>query len=147
MSTTAAALAALKAQLTGLAFTIYWQGDPAPILPDTPTAFGYGVFDNHGSGFGPAAFGGGRTNNLYRNQATLEVYTFSPARYGAGVVLDHAETVATRLRSFRDASVSCFNADVILIGHGSQIAVPGINEVNNYQCAVAEVSLHFDLIG
>jgi hypothetical protein len=25
--------------------------------------------------------------------------------------------------------------------------VPGINEVNNYQCAVAEVSLHFDLIG
>ena len=33
------------------------------------------------------------------------------------MVLDYAETFATRLRSFRDASVSCFSVDVIPAGN------------------------------
>lgn len=148
MSTAAEALAALKARVTGLAFTVYWQGDAAPILPDTPTAFAYCVFDNEGSRTFPVSYGAGAGGNTYRNRALLSAYTFSPARFGSAGVLGHAETIAARLRSYRDSYVSCFAADVILIGPGSQIPVPNIGSaVNNYQCAVAEVSLHFDQIG
>ncbi len=148
MSVTATeAHAALKTQVgTGLAFTVYWQGEATPILPDTPAAFGYAVFDVQGST--PVAFGGGRGNNVYRNSALLSVYVFSPDGEGASAVLAHAETVAARLRSYRDQYVSCFSADVILIGPGSAMSVPGLsNEVSNYQCAVAEISLYFDQIG
>jgi hypothetical protein len=149
VSTAAEALAALKSRLsTGISFSVYWQGDAAPILPDTPTAFAYCVFDNEGSGVFPVSFGNGAGGNTYRNRATLNAFTFSPARYGAAAVLGHAETIAARLRSYRDTYISCFAADVILIGPGSQISVPSIGSaVNNYQCAVAEVSLHFDQIG
>ena len=150
MTTATEALAAIKSRLsTGIAFTLYYQGDPAPILPDTPTAFGFVVFDNFGSGsFGPVSFGGGAGQNRYRNEAVIEIYVFSPNRYGAAAVLAHAETVAARLRSYRDSYVSCFNADVKMIGPGSSISLPEIGgAVNNYQCAVAECSFHFDQIG
>lgn len=147
--TSTEAHAALKTRLSsGLSFTVYWQGDAIPILPDTPATFAYAVFDVEGSGYATTAYGGGRGNNLYRNSALLSVYTFSPDGAGASVVLAAAETVAALLRSYRDAYVSCFSADVILIGPGSAMSVPGLsNEVSNYQCAVAEVSLYFDTIG
>jgi hypothetical protein len=59
-----------------------------------------------------------------------------------------AETIAARLRSFRDATISCFGADVIPVGPGSNISPPGLqSEVSNYLCAVAEIDLHFDQIG
>lgn len=151
MSVTATeALAAVKSRLsTGVAFPLYWQGDDAPTLPDAPAAFGYAVFNNDGSGVGPASFGGGRGQNLYRNRATLEAYVFSPlGDGGAARVLGLAETVASRLRSYRDVYISCMSADVILIGQGSLLTVPGLSsEVSNYQCAVAEISLTFDQIG
>lgn len=150
MSTTAIqALAAIKAQLaTGLGFSVYWQGDDPPTLSDTPAAFAFIVFDNEGSGGRPTAFGGGRGNNLYRSQARVEAYVFSPLGEGADIVLGYAETIAARLRSYRDSDISCFAADVILIGPGSALSVPGLaSEVNSYQCAVAEVSLSFDQIG
>jgi hypothetical protein len=151
MSVTATqALAAVKAQLAtvNLAFPVYWRGDPAPILPDEPTTFAYVVFNNDGSGRGPASFGGGRGNNLYRNRANLEAYVFAPDGEGLEVAQDAAELFAASLRSFRDSYISCFAADVIPIGPGSSIAVPGLTSVvSQYQCAVAEIAMHFDQIG
>ena len=149
---TAQALAVLRARLmaddSGIAIPLHFRGDKAPVLPNTPAPFAYIVFNNDGSGSSPAAYGGGRGRNLYRNRATREAYVFSPAGKGEAVVLDHAETIAARLRSFRDAGVSCFGADVIPVGPGSSIAPPGFaSEVSNYQCAVAEIALSFDQIG
>ncbi|QUS39554.1 hypothetical protein RPMA_12440 [Tardiphaga alba] len=152
MSTNAAgALAALRARLEGdatVTMPMYWRGDDAPILPDDPAPFAYLVFNNEGSGAGPAGFGGGRGRNLYRNRALVEAFVFSPAGEGEAIVLAHAETIAASLRSFRNSAVSCFSADVIPVGPGSKVAPPGfVSEVSNYQCAVAEIELHFDQIG
>ena len=127
---------------------MYWRGDAAPILPDTPAPFAYNVFNVEGSGGSPVGFGGGRGRNLYRNRALLEAYVFSPIGEGETIVLAHAETLAASLRSFRNSSVSCFSADVIPVGPGSKVAPPGfVSEVSNYQCAIAEIELHFDQIG
>lgn len=151
MSVTASqALAAVRARLEAgaFAFPLRFQGDPESPLPDQPTTFAFVVFNNDGSGRGPAAFGGGRNANLYRNQATVDVYVFVPNGQGLSVATDAAELVAAQLRSFRDASISCFAADVIPVGEGSQLKPPGLNsEVSNYQCAIAEIAMHFDQIG
>jgi hypothetical protein len=150
MSITASqAMAAVRARLAAgtYSFSLYYHGDDAPILPDTPATFGFVVFSNEGSRL--AAFGGGRGNNLYRNSARVEVFVFSPIGYGLEAVLDHAETVAGQLRSFRDSSISCFAADVMPLGPGSDNAVPGLSrsEVSNYSCALVEATLSFDQIG
>ncbi len=156
MSTTEAqARAAVRARLPddAFAFPIYWQGDDAPTLPDTPAPFAFIVFSNEGSGGAPTAFGGGPGKNLYRNHALVEAFVFSPigAEVGAGVASDRAEQIAARLRSYRDSDISVHAADVIYIGPGSSRALwrmlPGLDEVNNYKCAVAEITLTFDLIG
>jgi hypothetical protein len=153
MSVTAdQALAAAKARLAGgaIAFPLWWHGDPAPILPDAPAAFAYLVFNNEGAGGRPVAFGGGRGANLYRSRALLEAFVFDPptGADGMGPVMQKAETIAARLRSFRDASISCFGADVIPVGPGSSIAPPGLqSEVSNYLCAVVECAMSFDQIG
>lgn len=151
MATVEDARGVLKSRLGAISdFPIYWQGDVIPPLPDDPAPFGFAVFNNDGSGSGPAGFGGGRGRNLYRNRGTLEVYVFEPALAAgaANRMLVNAEAVAALLRSYRDSVVSCFAADVIPIGEGSNIAVPGLsNPVNNYQCAVAEIDLQFDQIG
>ena len=148
--TTSQALAAVRVRLEagGLAFPLRWQGEDGGALPDTPETFSFIVFNNDGSGRGPSAFGGGRGSNLYRNQATVEAFVFSPNGEGLSVATDAAEQLAALLRSFRDSSISCFSADVIPVGEGSKIAPPGLaSEVSNYQCAVAEIALHFDQIG
>lgn len=152
MSTTEAqARAAVRAQLPGsaFAFPIYWQGDDTPPLPDTPAPFAFIVFNNEGSGRGPTAYGGGRGNNLYRNSASVEAFVFSPigSETGADLVSGRAEQIASRLRGYRDANISVHNADVIFIGPGSSLSVPGVNAVDNYQCAVAEIALTFDQLG
>jgi hypothetical protein len=151
-TTTKDAIAALRARLdapdSAITIPMYWHGDDPPTLPDTPAAFAYVVFNNNGSGSGPIEFGGGRGRNRYRNTATLEAYVFAPAGEGMSVALDYAEAIAARLRSFRDASVSCFSADVIPVGPGSSISPPGLqSEVSSYQCAVCEVDVVFDLVG
>jgi len=138
----------LDAEDSGIEIDIYYQGDDAPILPDTPAAFAFVFFNVDGSRGGPAAYGGGRGRNLYRNRASVEAYVFSPIGEGMEIVLGHAEAVAARLRSYRSDVISCFSADVIPVGHGSALSVPGLNsEVNNYQAAIAAVDLHFDQIG
>lgn len=152
MSTTEAqARAAVRAQLpdSAFAFPVYWQGDDVPTLPDEPAAFAFIVFNNEGSGGRPTSFGGGRGNNLFRNRALVEAYVFSPigSETGADAASGRAEQIAARLRGFRDAAISVSAADVIFIGPGSSISVPGVTAPNNYQCAVAEIALHFDQIG
>lgn len=151
MSVTASqALAAVRARLEGgsIAFPLRWQGEDGGPLPDTPSTFAFVVFNNGGSGRGPAAFGGGVGRNLYRNQAIVEAYVFAPNGQGLSVATDGAEVIASLLRSYRDGSISCFSADVIPVGEGSSIAPPGLSsEVSNYQCAVAEIALNFDQIG
>lgn len=146
--TTAQAIARIRALLNGagIGFPLYYYGDDAPILPDVPAPFGLVVFNNEGSFL--AAFGGGRGGNLYRNRCRIEVFTFSPMGYGAETVAAFAETVAVPLRSFRDDVISCFAADVIPVGPGSTIAVPGLaSDVSNYQCALVECVLTFDQTG
>jgi hypothetical protein len=151
MTTATQALAALKARAaSGISFTVYWHGDDPPLLPDTPATFGFAIFQNEGSGFGPTAFGGGQSQNLYRNRGVLEVFVFSPptGADGTGPVMTNAETVAARFRSYRDEHVSVDAADVIPVGEGSKISVPGMESaVSNYNCAVAEVKFHFNQIG
>jgi hypothetical protein len=152
MTTASDVFAEIRARLdavdSGISFPRYYQGDDAPLLPDTPAAFAFVVFNNEGSGGRPAAYGGGRGANLYRNRALIEAYVFSPIGEGVEIVTGYAEAVASRMRSYRSATMSCFAADVIPIGPGSSISVPGLSsEVSNYQCAVAEIALSFDQIG
>ncbi len=147
-TTTSQALAAIRTQVgtAGITFPIYWQGEDVPPLPDTPSTFAFVIFNNEGSRL--EAFGGGRGNNLYRNNASLEAYVFAPSGEGLAVATDAAELIAASLRSFRSSSISCFKADAIPVGPGSNISVPGLTSVvSQYQCAVAEVFLTFDLIG
>jgi hypothetical protein len=153
MSTTASqAFAEIRARLDvvdfGVSIPRYYHGDDSPILPDTPAPFVFVVFNIEGSGGRPAGYGGGRGRNLYRNRGTIEAYAFSPVGEGLEVVCDYAETVAARFRSYRSASISCFSADVIPVGPGSNLSVPGLSsDVANYQCAIAEIELSFDQIG
>src|SRR4051812_34574846 len=117
MSTTEAeARAAVRAQLpdSAFAFPLYWQGDEAPTLPDTPAPFAFIVFNNEGSGGRPTAFGGGVGHNLYRNRVLVEVFVFSPigSETGAAPASERAEQIATRLRSYGDDDISVMAADV-----------------------------------
>jgi hypothetical protein len=146
--TTSEAIAAVRSRLGGggFAFTLYYDGDTAPILPDTPATFGYVEFAGYGSAL--AAFGGGRGANVYRNSAMVNVWVFSPIGYGPEAATTHAEPVAARLRSYRDNIVSIYRADVVHVGQGSNLSVPGlVSEVSNYQCALVEAFLTFDLTG
>jgi hypothetical protein len=151
MTTASGAFSALKTRLTGggsgISVSMYWQGEHV-VLPDTPTAFAYMAFENFGSRRFPAAYGGGSGSNLYRNEGLLTAYVFAPNRQGIAVAMDIAETIAARARSYRSADVSCFAADVTPVGDGAGIAPPGLrSEVNQYQCALAEISFMFDQIG
>jgi hypothetical protein len=146
----AAARAAVKARIDGAGFTdfvVRYEGDREP-LPDAPAAFAYVTLENDGSGDGPIAYGGGASGNLYRNRARVVAYVFSPIEEGPAVVEGYAEQIASRLRSFRDNTIMCRNADVTFAGPGTSLSPPGIGSaVNNYQCAIVEVSMTFDQIG
>ena len=146
--TTAEAFAAVRVRLDAgsYSFPLYYHGDEPLILPDTPSEFGFVVFNNEGSTL--VAFGGGRGNNTYRNRARVEVFVFAPISTGMEYVTSLAETVGAQLRSYRDDSISCFESDVIPVGPGSTLGVPGLSsDVNNYMCAIVESILTFDLIG
>lgn len=131
---------------TGAALQCRYQDDGLGDLPDEPTEFAYIEHENFGSGRGPAGYGGGRGANLYRNEGLITIYAFSPK--GQGTHTQLAENIATRLRSFRSDTMSCFSADVHPIGDGSSLRPPGLqSEVSNYSCAIVEVAIHFDQIG
>ncbi len=145
---------ALKARLaapaSGITAAMYWRGDIVPPLPDVPAQFLYFIFDNEGSGRrGPTAYGGGQGRNLYRNRAVLMGFAFAPRGNGALISAQQlAEQVASRLRSYRETDLCVYNADVLPAGAGSAVAPPGLHSpVNNYQCAIAEISASFDQIG
>lgn len=153
MTSIVAARAAVKTRLTaagsGITVTdLRFKGDAATSLPDTPAPFAFVLVNSDGSGGGPAGFGGGRGANLYRNAGMVEVFVFSPEGEGEDVVLGHAETIAAWLRGHRDADIFCPAADVVPIGPGSSISVPGLEfPVSNYQCAAVEAPLIFHQLG
>ena len=150
MSTTAKqARNAVKARLAHASITIplYWSNEHIE-LPDEPTAFAFVVFDNDGPGRGPASFGDGINGNRWRNYARVEAFVFVPRGSSADLADDHAESIAARLRSFRDNDISCFGAAVRETVPGHDLKPPGLDsEVGNYWCAIAEVDLFFDQIG
>jgi hypothetical protein len=151
MTTFSAAWDLVRARLegagSGISIPLRFKGDQQEPLPDTPAVFAF-INPVTERVRGPAAFGGGRGANLYRNPLMIEAYVFSPIGEGLTICTDYAETIAARLRSFRSGDVSCFSATVHPVGDGSNIKPPGFDsEVNNYQCAVVEVEMHFDQTG
>ncbi len=147
MPTAAETETALRARVesASLAFPVHW--DDGAQLPDTPAAFGFAIFDNEGSG-GPIAFGGGQGANTYRNRASLEIFVFSPRADGKNAVLQLAEAVAARFRSYRTSSITIISADAVPVGPGTKIAPPGLQlPVGLYFCALAAIELRFDQIG
>jgi hypothetical protein len=148
MATIDQAIAAVRARLdaAGLPFPVYYHGDTPPELAAVASPFAFIVFNNEGSSV--TAYGGGRGKNLYRNRARVEAFVFSPAWYGMEMTASRAEMVAAQLRSYRDDVISCFEADVIPVGQGSSLSVPGlVSEVSNYNAAIVEAVLMFDQIG
>jgi hypothetical protein len=146
--TTSEAIARVRERLNlgNYGFPIYFEGDDAALLPDTPSPFAFTAFNNEGEI--AVSFGGGRGNNVYRNRLRVEVFVFSPMGYGAETVAGYAEPIAAQLRSYRDDVISCLGAGVLPVGSGSTLSVPGLSsDISNYQCAVAEAVVIFDLVG
>ena len=125
--------------------TVYWQNQPVT-LPDTPAPFVYAEFLTDPAEL--ASFGSGRSGNRYRNPARIDFYVFVPRDEGMTEAESIAEQLATLFRSYRDSSISCFDASVLPGGDGAALKPPGItSEVSNYFFAVTEVSLFFDIVG
>lgn len=124
---------------------VLWQGEDNTVA-DEPAPFYFVEFVSE-----PAAlvsFGGGRSSNRYRHPVRINAHAFVPQGWGVRPAMDLAETMAALFRSYRDTDISCLEATVHPLGHGSEIKPPGLSsEVGNYFVAVAEISLHFDLIG
>jgi hypothetical protein len=145
------AMAALRTRAEAVltALPLFWQDeDNAGALPDTPRTFVYFELDTLRPFL--AGFGGGRSNNLYRNPAELHGFVFVPIGQGLPVALAAAETVAAAFRSYRSAGneVSCFEASVHPVGKGAEIVPQGLSSAaGNYACAVAIVVLQFDQVG
>lgn len=115
-------------------------------LPDTPAAFAYVEFETDPQEI--AGYGGGRGSNLYRNTARLMIYVFVPRGQGLAVATDLAEECAGIFRSYRDSSVSCFQASVFPGGDGAEMTPPGLSsEAGNYFSAGVEVGLFYDQVG
>jgi hypothetical protein len=135
-----------RLNLGNYGFPIYFEGDDAALLPDTPSPFAFVAYNNEGEI--AVSFGGGRGNNVYRNRLRVEIFVFSPMGYGAETVAAYAEPIAAQLRSYRDDVISCMGAGVFPVGSGSTLSVPGLSsDISNYQCAVAEAVVIFDLVG
>src|SRR5690349_6443691 len=129
MTTITQAFTAIRGKLTEAPSitTFRFQGEDGGRLPNQPEAFAYVEVENFGPGRGPTAFGGGRGNNLYRNEGLINAYVFTPNGWGLADTVALAEQVAARLRSYRDDYVSCFSASVHPIGEGTSIAPKGLN--------------------
>lgn len=123
-----------------------WQGESGDPLPDTPAPFAWTSFvADQGR---VAGFGNGRGANLYRHAGQIEAYVFVPLDWGADTALAIAEQYAAVFRSYRDATMTCFDATVDPGGPGSMIKPPGLDsEVDAYWYCGVLVSLSYDLIG
>ena len=156
MTTVAQAYAAVRGRLEsnvptsgGDPIPLRWQNEIGEPLPDIPAPFVYVEFDNDGSVTrGPASFGAGRGDNIYRNEATITAYVFVPTGEGLNEAHAIAEQIAALFRSHRDNDISCFRSTVYPGGQGADIRPPGLDsEVGNYFYAIAEIDLHFDQLG
>lgn len=150
MTTVSDAHALIKTRISGnlpAGVTVTrWQNEDGDPLPDTPAKFLYTELITDPQYL--AAFGGGRGSNLWRNPARIDCYAFVPRGDGLALATDLAEAIAALFRGYRSNDLQCFDATVYPLGAGSSIKPPGLtSEVDNYYCAVAEVSLHFDLVG
>jgi hypothetical protein len=155
VATASGAYAILKARFeankpAGLT-ALRWQNQNedstgAIALPDTPAAFAYVEFETDPQQL--AGYGGGRGANLYRNPARLQILVFVPKGQGLVVATDLAEACATIFRSYRDSSLSCFEASVFPGGDGAEMMPPGLSSAaGNYYWAGVEVGLFFDQVG
>lgn len=150
MTTASTAHAVIKARIEAnkpaSVIALRWQNEDGDPLPDTPANFLYTEMVTDPQFL--AGFGGGAGANLWRNPARIDCYAFVPRGEGIAVATDLAETIAALFRGYRDNDLQCFDATVYPLGAGSSIKPPGLSsEVDNYYCAVAEIALHFDLIG
>jgi hypothetical protein len=146
--TTSEAIARVRERINAgsYGYPVYFEGDDAALLPDTPSPWAVVVFNNEGEI--AVSFGGGRGNNVYRNRLRVEAFVFSPMGYGAETVTGYAEPIAAQLRSYRDDVISCLGAGVFPAGSGSTVSVPGLSsDISNYMCAIAEAVVIFDLVG
>ena len=155
MTTASDAIAAIKALIeaspqlhavTSEALPMYWQGDAAPVLPDTPSPFIYTSFETTKSA--TIEIGGGRGSNRHRNPGSASVFVFVPVGWGLQYGTDYAEALAAPMRSFRAGGVTIIRVTVYPGGPGSAIAVPGMDsEAKNYFWSGVEADFYFDLIG
>lgn len=123
-----------------------WQGESGGPLPDIPAPFAWTAFAGDQGRL--AGFGDGRGANLYRNGGQIEAYVFVPMDWGAAVALAIAEQYAALFRSYRDATMSCFDATVDPGGPGAMLKPPGFDsEVEGYWYCGVVVSLYYDQIG
>ena len=119
-----------------------WQNEPEPDLPDEPAPFVYTEFLTESGTF--VEHGRGRGYNRYRSFARAVSWCFVPQDTG----LDQAEMIANQianlLRSYKDAAITCEQADVF---PGDSMKPPGSADIGNYSSAACETILFFDLIG
>jgi hypothetical protein len=152
MTTFAGALAAVRSRLTDTSITIslLWQGE-RPNIPraDNGAAMSFGFIELEVYSAEIVAFGGGAGANIHRNFATVNAYVFVPNEAGLTLAATYAEAIATRLRSFRDSDISCFDAALHPVARGENLAPPGLSraDVGNYQCVIVAVSMFFDQAG
>jgi hypothetical protein len=146
--TTSEAIARIRERINAgnVGYPVYFKGDDPALLPDTPSPWAFVDYNNEGEI--AVSFGGGRGNNVWRNRMRVEAFVFSPMGYGAETVAGYAEPIAAQLRSYRDDVISCLGAGVFPLGSGSSFSVPGLSvDISNYQVAVAEAVVVFDLVG
>ncbi len=124
---------------------MYWQGDDAPTLPDTPSPFIYTAFEATKSD--TIEIGGGRGANRHRNPGGAIVFVFVPLGWGLQYGTNYAEALASPLRSYRANGVTVDNVTVYPGGPGSEIAIPGMDtEAKNYFWSGLEAEYYHDLI-
>lgn len=140
MTTVAQAQAAIRSRLeanpiTGLA--LRWPNETAA-LPGEPAPFAYVELLVDDAAI--VGFGGGRHANLHRTTGRIEAQVLIPTGTAVADGLAYGESIATLFRSYRDADLNCFAAEVW--------PEAGASDDGNYMhVAVVIVELHFDKIG
>lgn len=159
MTTASQARSAVRSRIEGASLVdsrsnplaLRWQNQTEDSLgnvtvPEWPAPFAYFEFLTEKAEL--VSFGGGAGSNRYRNNARLIAYVFVPKGEGLDQAETIAESIAARLRSYRDNDISCFDATVYPGGDGAELIPRGLaSDVGKYFWASCEVSLYFDQIG
>ena len=149
MTTTEQAFAVIRARLeANTAIPLRWPFQDAPPVEDTPANFVFIDFQVDRPAGGPAGYGGGRGNNLWRRTAELILWLHVPRGQGFEYSAATADPLRVLFHSYRDNDISCFDSVVIPIGPGSGISPPGADSaVDNYDVTAVVTEMHFDQIG